>query len=93
MPNGLTTKIPFRPLVVTSQYRVAEFPDVPTLFELGYDISLGGYQAGTYQSFAMAKGTDPVATEFITNMFDKYNRYISLTYTTLHHAALLNDEP
>jgi hypothetical protein len=81
MPNGLTTKVPYRALVVSSQLRAPEFPDIPTFFELGYDISFGGYQTGI--SIRVTSKVLRFTYFFLSGMALCLNRYISRNWNVI----------
>ncbi|HET6263404.1 MAG TPA: tripartite tricarboxylate transporter substrate binding protein [Usitatibacter sp.] len=53
--GGLVTGGKLRPLAVTSPRRLANFPDVPTVAELGYP----GFEAATWSGLLAPAGTHP----------------------------------
>jgi len=57
----------FRVLAVTSENRLANYPEVPTLKELGVDLpALGGWQTWSFPA-----GTDPEKVAFMSELIKK----------------------
>jgi len=57
--GGLVTSGRLRPLAVTSPQRLANFPNVPTVAELGYP----GFEAATWSGLLAPAGTPPAIIE------------------------------
>jgi len=57
--GGLVTSGRLRPLAVTSPQRLANFPDVPTVAELGYP----GFEAATWSGLVAPAGTPPAIVQ------------------------------
>jgi putative tricarboxylic transport membrane protein len=61
--RGLWESGDLRPLVLFSEERLPELPDVPTAVELGYDVTLGRWRA-----FAMQSGDDMAHAETLYDL-------------------------
>lgn len=61
--RGLWESSDLRPLVLFSEERLPEMPDVPTATELGYDVTLGRWRA-----FAMQAEDDPAHAETLYDL-------------------------
>jgi putative tricarboxylic transport membrane protein len=64
--RGLWESGDLRPLVLFSEERLPELPDVPTAQELGYDMTLGRWRA-----FAMQDDDDPAHAEALFGMIEQ----------------------
>ena len=60
--RGMVDNRQMRPVIVLSNQRVAEFKDVPTSKELGYDITLPQFRA-----IVVKAGTDPQRVKLISD--------------------------
>jgi tripartite-type tricarboxylate transporter receptor subunit TctC len=75
-----------KPLVVFTEKRLEEFPNVPTARELGYDITMG-----RWRGLAVKKGTSQKIINDLSEVFKKCTGDPS--YKTIAHANLLDLRP
>lgn len=64
--RGLWESGDLKPLVLFSEERLPELPDVPTAMELGYDVTLGRWRA-----FAMQAEDDPAHAEALYGIIEE----------------------
>ena len=64
--RGLWESGDLKPLVLFSEERLPELPDVPTALELGYDVTLGRWRA-----FAMQANDDPAHAETLYGIIEE----------------------
>ena len=99
--RGLHESGDLRPLVVFSEERLPDLPDVPTAQELGYDVTLGRWRA-----FAMQADDDPAQAQALhdivsqaveTESYQQYEEQSALQYRSEllgpeEFAAFIQDE-